>query len=74
MCVCVQQVEFFSVGRNQMKKYAESNHLRFPVVLAGDNEGGLEVVMDSSELGACAGDPQRFVSKLREKGVLPLSG
>lgn len=57
---------------SQIKKYVETNHLRFPVVVL-DNEGGLEVVMDNSELGACAGDPRQFVTKLREKGALSMS-
>ena len=40
------------------------------MVLEGDKEGGLKVVMESEELGACAGDPQQFVKKLRETGAL----
>ena len=63
-----------SLSFGQTKKYVESNHLRYPVVLSGDKEGNLKVVIDNSELGACAGDPQKFVTKLREKGVLPSSG
>ncbi len=43
------------------------------MVLSGDNEGSLKVVMDSSELGTCAGNPQQFVNKLREKGALSSS-
>ncbi len=59
---------------DQTKEYVESNHLRFPVVLSGDKKGSLKVVMDDAELGACAGNPQQFVSKLREKGVLSSFG
>jgi len=44
------------------------------VVLSGGRDGGLKVVMDHSELAACAGDPKQFVGELRGKGVLPSSG
>lgn len=42
----------------------------YPLVVSGDTENGLKVVMNKSELGSCGGDAQKFVAMLRQKGVL----
>jgi hypothetical protein len=54
----------------QIRGFVETNKLRYPVVLTGDEKGGLKVTMDSQELAACGGDAEQFVKKLREKGAL----
>lgn len=51
-----------------VKEWLTSKGVRYPVVIKQD--GGLEVVADSSELAQCAGDATRLVEILRRKGVL----
>jgi hypothetical protein len=48
--------------------FAEKN-VRYPAVVARKG-GGLEVVMDSSELTACKGDAQKMLEGLRQKGFM----
>ena len=54
----------------QVCNFVETNKLRYPMVLAGDEKGGLKVTMDSQELASCGGNAQQFVAILREKGAL----
>ncbi|KAL8712153.1 MAG: hypothetical protein Q9220_003587 [cf. Caloplaca sp. 1 TL-2023] len=55
----------------KVKEFMQGNEgVEYPVVLAGDEPGGLRVAMDRHELGACSGSADAFVGKLREKEVL----
>lgn len=44
------------------------------MVLRGEREDELKLVMNSEELGACGGDSKMFLSRLREKGVVGEKG
>lgn len=42
----------------------------YPLVVLGDGERDLKVVMSKDKLGSCGGDAQKFIGVLRENGVL----
>lgn len=58
----------------QVKQFVEQAGESYPLVVSGDAEKNLEVVMNKAELGTCGGDAKKFVVMLREKGVLGSSG
>ncbi|KAI4125090.1 MAG: hypothetical protein LQ338_004460 [Usnochroma carphineum] len=55
---------------DELKKFVTDNELKYPVVLSGDGSSDLRVAIGSEELGACKGDAEAFIGKLRERGVL----
>lgn len=53
-----------------MREFITSNKVQYPAVVASKDDGGLEVVMASSELAALKGDAAKLVEGLREKGYM----
>jgi hypothetical protein len=57
-----------------VKKFVESNAIRYPTIVSSRADGGLTEVMTNSELAACKGDAQNVISRLREKGIMQQKG
>jgi hypothetical protein len=53
-----------------LKKFVESNAIRYPTIVSRGAGGNLSEVMTNSELAACKGDAQSVISRLREKGIV----
>ena len=53
-----------------MKRFVEQAAEPYPLVVSGDADKNLKVVMNRDELGSCGGDAQKFIGMLRDKGVL----
>ncbi|KAL8885703.1 MAG: hypothetical protein Q9205_007678 [Flavoplaca limonia] len=51
----------------ETKEFVQSQGLHFPMVLAQNEGSGLRSVMSSEELATFKGDPQTFVTKIREQ-------
>ncbi|KAF6231694.1 hypothetical protein HO173_009996 [Letharia columbiana] len=58
---------------SEIKSFVQEKKLSYPMILAGEGEGNLRVVMDRQELGECGGNAQQLAAKLREKGVVSSS-
>ena len=58
------------IDQAKIKTFVEEQNLRYPMVLLGDKEGVLRLVMDHQELARCDGKADVMVEKLRGKGVL----
>ncbi|KAL1796005.1 hypothetical protein ACET3X_006229 [Alternaria dauci] len=55
---------------DEVKDFVKSNTVRYPTIISKGAGGSLTEVMNSSELAACKGDAQNFISRLREEGVI----
>ena len=54
----------------QLKDYLKAHGIRYPAVLVGSSANQFELVMDSSELAGCKGDPEAFLKNLNGKGIV----
>ena len=59
-----------SIDHLQVKKFIESNNIRYPTIVSSGSDGGLSEIMNNSELAACKGNAQSVISRLREKGIM----
>ncbi|KAH6867967.1 hypothetical protein BKA58DRAFT_421353 [Alternaria rosae] len=54
----------------EVKKFVESNSIRYPTIVSSGSDGGLSEIMNNLELAACKGNAQSVISRLREKGIM----
>ena len=62
--------EFLLIFHRKLSDYLKLHKVRYPAVVLGDETDSYDILMTSSDLNACAGDPEAMVEELRQKKVL----
>ncbi|KAF2453311.1 hypothetical protein BDY21DRAFT_374886 [Lineolata rhizophorae] len=53
-----------------LKEFLKKEGIKYPTTILEESEGEYKEVVSSAELTACKGNPETFMLKLKEKGLL----